>query len=125
MVTYDEYFRDILGHILDSYDTLQALPDRPGDLETINKEILKISALFQAIVNKADGAKSPGRRHDELVLIAQRYLDTYSFDREIAIMAPLYWEDTNRIHNIRAKILESLHDKKLLSKIRWIIEDLS
>lgn len=124
MVTYNKYFEDILHQILSAYETLQKLDDKPGDLDIINKQILKITALFQVIINKVRNETNPSSSHVELAVIATKYLDTYSFDREIAIMAPLYSEDTNRIHNIRFKIIESFIDTKLVSKINEVMEDL-
>ena len=123
MVTYDQYFTDILTQILNSYDVLSELQDKPGDLKVINKEVLKTAALFQVIVNKVEASKNPRPTHTELAGISNKYLETYSFDREIAIMEPLYSEDTNRIHNIRFKVLESFNDKKLISKIKYILEE--
>ena len=124
MVTYDEYFKDILNQILNSHQKLSELEDKPGDLDVINKEIIKIMALFQIIVNKVESSKSPRLSHQELATIAEKYIDTYSFEHEIKMMTPLYEEDTNRIHNIRFKILESFEDRKLINKINYIIEDL-
>jgi len=39
-------------------------------------------------------------------------------------MAPLYSEDSNRLKNMRLKILESLADKKLIDNIEYAIEKL-
>jgi len=124
MVTYDEYFRDILGQVLDSHSRLSGLEDRPGDLDVINKEIARIMALFQIIVSKVEGSGSPRPGHEELASVAQKYIDTYSFEHEIRRMAPLYSEDASRIRNIRFKILDSFADRKLISRISRIIEDL-
>ncbi len=124
MVTYDEYFRDVLGRVLDSHQRLSELEDRPGDLPIINKEIARITALFQAIVNRVEDSKSPRASHKELAAAAEDYINTYSFEHEIRMMSPLYSEDANRIHNIRLKILESFVDRRLVNKIRHIMEDL-
>jgi len=124
MVTYDEYFKDILKQVLDSHQRLSGLEDKPGDLDVISKEIVKIMALFQIIVSKIEGSNSSRPSHEELASVAEKYIDTYSFEHEIRRMTPLYSEDTNRIHNIRFKILESFADGKLINKINHIIEDL-
>ncbi|MEK6831136.1 MAG: hypothetical protein AABY17_00070, partial [Thermoproteota archaeon] len=52
------------------------------------------------------------------------YLKNYSFEKEIETMAILYSEDSNRLKNMRLKILESLEDKKLMDNIEYIIEKL-
>ena len=124
MVTYDEYFRDVLTQILDSHEVLSNLEDHLGDLEIIHREILKITALFQTIIHRVESSKNPRSTHTELASIAEKYIKTYSFEREIEIMMPLYSQDTNRIHNIRFKILESFDDRKLVSKIKHLMEDL-
>ena len=41
MVTYVEHLKKILTHIIDSYDILEAIEDKPGDLAKIEKEMLK------------------------------------------------------------------------------------
>jgi len=124
MVTYDEYFKDILSQVLDSHQRLSGLEDKPGDLDVINKEIVRIMALFRIIVKKVESSSSPRPSYEELASVAEKYIDTYSFEHEIRRMAPLYSEDTSRIHNIRFKILESFADRKLIDKIGRIIEDL-
>ncbi len=124
MVTFDEYFTGVLGQILDSYRRLSELEDKPGDLEVINREIVKIMALFQVIVSKVGAAGNPRASHKELASIAENYIDTYSFEHEIQMMAPLYSQDTNRIHNIRFKILESFVERKMIERINQIIEDM-
>ena len=52
------------------------------------------------------------------------YLENYSFVKEIETMASLYSDDSNRLKNMRLKILESLADKKLMDNIEYTIEKL-
>lgn len=124
MVTYDEYFQDILTQVLDSYDVLAGLDDRPGDLDIIKKEILRIMALFRVVAGKVRESGKPTPSHMELAAIAESYVDTYSFDHEIDMIRSLYADDVNRIRNIRLKILESLDRKKVTSRVKYIIEDM-
>ncbi len=46
MTSFDEYVKGILKQILESYQTLLNLNDKPGDLEIIKTELLKINGLF-------------------------------------------------------------------------------
>ena len=51
-------------------------------------------------------------------------METFDFEREIEIMAQLYSEDSDRLKNMRYKILESFQEKKLNEKINDIIRQL-
>lgn len=125
MVTYDEYFCDILNQILGSYDTLTGLKDRPGDLDTIKKEILRIMALFRVISRRVAESKNPSSNYRDLAAVAEGYVETYSFDHEITMIQTIYADDVNRIRNIRLKILESLDRRKIPNRIKYILEELS
>ena len=125
MVTYDKYLQNILDKILTSYQTINELSDKPGDLEIIEKELLTINGFFHALINKLG---TENYSSDDLVALKSKiihYLDNYYFEREIEIMSPLYAEDSNRIKNIRLKILEALDDHKLIEKINDIFGDLN
>ena len=54
MVTYHEYLKSILEKIIAAHNTLTKLEDKPGDLNIIKKEILKINGFFQVFINKID-----------------------------------------------------------------------
>ncbi|QUC65413.1 hypothetical protein NsoK4_03990 [Nitrosopumilus sp. K4] len=124
MVTWKEYLASILQKILDSYSVLQSLNDKPGDLAIIEKELLKINGFFNVLVTKLDSENYDSKNLETLKSKLNYYLESYYFEKEIQTMTPLYSEDTNRIKNIRLKILESLQDKKLITNIETIIEDL-
>ena len=94
MVTYVEYLKSILNRIVDSYDVLEAIEDKPGDLKKIEKEMLKINGFVRVISNK------------------------------IETMAPLYSNDVNRIKNMRLKILESLKNNNMMNSIKELLESL-
>ena len=49
---------------------------------------------------------------------------TYSFEKEIETMAPLYSNDVNRIKNMRLKILESLKNNNMMNNIKELLEKL-
>ncbi len=122
MVTYDEYFADVLGRVLDSFGTLSEMQDRRGDLEAIRREVVKIDALLRAVAKRVGESKNPRAGHVELAAIATRYVETYSFDHEIDSMAALYSEDAGRIRGIRLKILESFEECRLANSIRYIMD---
>ncbi|MEK6931444.1 MAG: hypothetical protein AABZ37_04650 [Thermoproteota archaeon] len=123
MTTY-EYLKSLLEKIIIAHNTLVKLEDTPGDLVTIKKEILKINGFFQVLVNKIDTEKFQSADFSDLKSKFEYYLKNYSFEKEIETMAILYSEDSNRLKNMRLKILESLEDKKLIDNIEYIIEKL-
>jgi len=121
MVTYNEYLKKILNQILVSHIILQNYQDKPGDLNNIKKELLKINGFFKVILNKISSDKIPSSDFKIVQSKIGNYLENYFFEKEIETMAPLYSNDVSRIKNMRLKILEALEDKKLIKDI----EDLS
>lgn len=124
MVSYQEYLKSILEKIIISHNTLIKLADNPGDLDIIKKEILKINGFFHVLVNKIDSEKFHSSDLLDLKSKIEYYLKNYSFEKEIETMAFLYSDDSNRLKNIRLKILESLADKKLMDNIEYVLEKL-
>lgn len=124
MVTYNDYLKGILEKVQIAYGTLEKLEDKPGDLDTIKKEISKIKGFFQVFVTKTDNENNQISDFTELKSKFEHYLDTYSFEKEIETMAPLYANDSNRLKNMRLKILESLSDKKLMDDIVYVLDKL-
>ena len=124
MVTYYEYLKSVLKKIITSHDALAHLEDKPGDLVIIKKEILKINGFFQVFVKKIDTEKLTSGDLSDLKSKFEYYLENYSFEKEIETMASLYSDDSNRLKNMRLKILESLADKKLIDNIEYTIEKL-
>ncbi len=123
MVTY-AYLKNVLEKIIVAHNTLAKLEDKPGDLVIIKKEILKINGFFQVLINKIDTEKFQSTDFSDLKSKFEHYLENYSFEKEIETMAPLYSEDSNRLKNMRLKILESLADKKLMDNIEYMVEKL-
>jgi uncharacterized protein YfbU (UPF0304 family) len=50
--SFHEYLKGILQQILDSYQILSELNDKPEDLQTINQEFSKIKGFLQVIKKK-------------------------------------------------------------------------
>ena len=124
MVTYYDYLKGILEKVKIAYNTLEKIDDKPGDLEIIKKEILKIKGFFHVFISKIDNEKSHLSDFSDLKSKFEYYLDTYSFEKEIETMAPLYSDDSNRLKNMRLKIIESLSDKKLMNDIEYVLNKL-
>ncbi|MCA9812702.1 MAG: hypothetical protein KC483_07550 [Nitrosarchaeum sp.] len=124
MATWNDYFKGILQKTVNSYLILLNLDDKPGDLDIIEKELLKMTSFFNVMINKLDSENHHSKDLLALKPLLEYYIDTYYFENEITTISSLYSQDSNRIKNIRLKILESFNDKKLMSKIKTIIEEL-
>ncbi|RDJ31046.1 MAG: hypothetical protein DWQ18_04360 [Crenarchaeota archaeon] len=124
MVTKDEYVKGILEQILVAYSTISAIKDKPGTLDNVKKEWLKIHGLLLALLNKLESFENKSDHFLDLQSSSEYYIQNYDFQREIDTMSPLYSDDVDRLKNIRIKVLESLHDKHFIDKIESIITKL-
>ena len=124
MVTIDKYLKGILDQILTSYKILIELNDNPNDLETIKKELAKIGGLLQVISRKLDNKQYQSDHLVTLYKLATYYIDTYDFTREIEMLAQIYYNDSNRLKNLRLLIINSLNDKKLIENLQTILTEL-
>ena len=122
MVTYSEYLKNILKQILDSYIILQEIEDKPGDLNNIKKEMLKINGFLKVVLRKIDTDKIVSSNFNIVKTKFRHYLDNYYFEKEIETMAPLYSNDLSRVKNMRLKILEALENRKMMEEIKELIE---
>ena len=124
MVTYVEHLKKILNHIIDSYHILETIDDKPGDLAKIEKEMLKINGFVKVVSNKIDPDKIPNSNFKITKIKFSEYLETYSFEKEIETMAPLYSDDVSRIKNMRLKILEALKNKNMMDNVKELLNNL-
>lgn len=123
MVTFDDYLKGILKQILESYRILLNLKDKPGDLEIIKTEILKINGFFKVITRKIESSQNQSDTLVKLLKKSKHFLSNYEFEREIETISILYSDDSDRLRNIRLKIIESLQDKKLIENIETIYNE--
>ena len=124
VVTYNEHLKNILSHILDSYQILTEIEDKPGDLAKIEKEMLKINGFIKVVSNKIDIDKIPRSDFEIVKTKFAQYLENYSFEKEIKTMASLYSNDMSRVKNMRLKILESLKNKHMIDDVKELMENL-
>ena len=120
MADIDDYLKGILSQILASHKILTELEDKPDDLGIIKKELSKIRGLLQVIHNKLDEKKYQTDHLVTLSKLSGYYIDTYDFTREIEILSQVYFNDSNRLKNLRMIIIKSLNDKKMIEKLRAI-----
>ncbi len=122
MVTFEENVQRIIKQIFESYQTLLELEDKPGDLEIIKIELLKMNGLFHVVNKKIDLSKNYSNDYVKLSKRLKHYLQNYNFIPEIETMANLYSNDPHRLKNIRLKIIESLQDKNMIETINIILK---
>ena len=122
MVTYNEYLKNILEQILDSYIILKEIQDKSEDLNNIKKEMLKINGFIKVVLKKIDSDKIITSNFKIVKIKFQHYLDNYYFEKEIETMAPLYSNDLSRVKNMRLKILEALENRKMMDDVEELIE---
>jgi len=122
MVTFEENVQRIIKQIFESYQILLELEDKPGDLEIIKIELLKMNGLFQVVNKKIDLSKNYSNDYVKLSKRLKHYLQNYNFIPEIETMANLYSNDPHRLKNIRLKIIESLQDKDMIETINIILK---
>jgi hypothetical protein len=120
MEMIDDYLQGILKQILESYKHLLDLEDKPGDLEIIKIEVLKINGFFKVIVKKIEDSQIQSDTYVKLLKRIKHFLSNYGFEREIEAMSILYSDDSDRLKNIRLKIVESLQNNKLMEIIETI-----
>ena len=122
MVTYNEYLKNILRQILDSYNMLKGIEDKKEDLNNIKKEMLKMNGFLKVVLKKIDSDKITSSNFRVIKSKFQHYLDNYYFEKEIETMASLYSNDLSRVKNMRLKILGALEDRKMMEEIKELIE---
>ncbi|MGQ0376101.1 MAG: hypothetical protein ACT4OW_01165 [Nitrososphaerota archaeon] len=124
MINFDYYLKGLLKQIFESYQLLANLEDKPGDLETIKKELSKINGLLHVIINKLNSVDNTSNDYVKLLSASDSYVKNYDFFREIETMSKLYSEDSNRLQNLRQTIIDSFNDEKLIEKIESLMEKL-
>ena len=122
--SFHEYLKGVLQQILDSYQILTELNDKPEDLQIINKEFSKIRGLLQVIKNKLSEKKYQSDNLVTLHKLSSYYIENYDFVREINLLSETYSSDPNRLKNIRLVIIQSLNDRKLIEKFQIITNKL-
>jgi hypothetical protein len=123
MAAYDEYLKNVLQQIDDSYTLLQNLKDKPGDLDITKRELAKITGLLQVLINKLESNKQEFSDYQHLPSPMKYFLTSHEFFREIDTMSLLYSEDPMRLKNLRLTILAAMDDKNLMGHIKAILRE--
>ena len=120
----NEYLRDVMKKILDSYSIVENLSNSSADLELLQMELKKINGLLLVLNKKLTQLKDPSDNFEELNKKIIFYFANYDFAREIQLLSNTYSEDTLRVRNIRNSVIKSLNEEKLIQKIYDMSNDL-
>lgn len=113
----NEYLRDVMKKILDSYSIVENLSNSSVDLELLQMELKKINGLLLVLNKKLTQLKDPSDNFEDLNKKIIFYFANYDFGREIQLLSNTYSEDTLRVRNIRNSVVDSLKHGKLVDKI--------
>jgi hypothetical protein len=122
LVDFNEYLKGILQQILDSYQKLSDLDDKPSELLILKQEISKIIGLFLVMKNKLEEIKNQSDSFVTLYKLSSYYIENYDFSREINVVSDIYHNDSDRLKNLRILIIKSLNDKKLIEKLQLVMK---
>ena len=113
----NEYLRDVMKKILDSYSIVENLSNSSIDLELLQLELKKINGLLLVLNKKLTQLKDPSDNFENLNKKIIFYFANYDFDREIQLLSNTYSKDTLRVRNIRNSVVNSLKHGRLVDKI--------
>ncbi len=122
MVTFEEYFKNILRQVDDSNTILENLRDKPGDLEIIRRELAKINGLLSAISSKLEANTQELADYQYVLSPIRKYLENHEFFREMDTISLLYSDDSSRLKNLRLAIVGSIKENNLLGHIQAILK---
>lgn len=113
----DEYLKDVMKKILNSYSIIENLSDNPNDLEILEIELRKINGFLLVLSKKVISLTNNSSQGQLLEKKIKHYFNNYEFSRELNLLLDTYSEDKLRVRNIRDSVIESLNDLKLIQKI--------
>ncbi|MGQ0795512.1 MAG: hypothetical protein ACT4N5_04930 [Nitrosopumilaceae archaeon] len=111
-----DYLKTILKQVLECYEKLKEVRDRPGDLDVIKKELDKIQGIVKVLTRKIEKSGNYSDSYSELLKASESFLRDHNFHTEIEKLSLLYSEDSFRIRNMRLSIIYALEESKLIPK---------
>jgi hypothetical protein len=113
----NEYLKDVMKKILNSYSIIENLSDKANDLELLEVEVRKINGFFLVLSKKIVSLGNNLSETKNLEKKITAYIQNYDFSREINLLIDTYADDNLRVRNIRDSVLRSLNENKLIQKI--------
>jgi len=113
----NEYLKNVMKNILNSYSIIENLSDKANDLELLEVEVRKINGFFLVLSKKIVSLGNNLSETNNLEKKITAYIQNYDFSREINLLLDTYADDNLRVRNIRDSVLRSLNENKLIQKI--------
>tara|TARA_Y100000590_G_scaffold244897_1_gene275251 strand:- start:5077 stop:5454 length:378 start_codon:yes stop_codon:yes gene_type:complete len=124
MSKIDDYFKDLMKKILDSYNVMKNLNDVESDLHILDVELSKINGLLKVLLRKSDEFSDKNPEFPKLQKKIKLYFNNHEFDLELSKIKEIYAKDQSRVKNIRNSIINSLEDGKLIHLIYEIVKNM-
>ena len=112
----NEYLKDVMKKLLNSYSIIENLSDQPRDLVLLEIELKKING-FLLVLSRKSVLLNDSLTATKLEKKIKQYFENFDFTREINLLINTYANDNLRVRNIRNSVVNSLNDNKLIEII--------
>tara|TARA_Y100000590_G_C15255360_1_gene839107 strand:+ start:218 stop:595 length:378 start_codon:yes stop_codon:yes gene_type:complete len=112
----NEYLKDVMKKLLNSYSIIENLSDQPRDLVLLEIELKKING-FLLVLSRKSVLLNDSLIATKLEKKIKQYFENFDFTREINLLINTYANDNLRVRNIRNSVVNSLNDNKLIEII--------
>jgi len=117
----DRYIKSLLIQTLEVHTILNELKDEPGDLEIIKKQVEKVEEVFKVISKKIKEIDYSTDDYVKLSKSIKFYLENNDF-YDVIEAYQLYDKDSQRIRNLRTKVITAIEEKHLIAKIKEMLK---
>jgi len=117
----DRYIKSLLIQTLEVHTILNELKDEPGDLEIIKKQVEKVEEVFKVISKKIKDVDYSTDDYVKLSKSIKFYLENNDF-YDVIEAYQLYDKDSQRIRNLRTKVITAIEEKHLIAKIKEMLK---
>ncbi len=116
----DGYIKSLLIQTLEVHTILNELKDEPGDLEILKKQVGKVEGVLKVLSNKIENLDNSTDDYVKLSKSIKFYLENYDF-YDVIEAYQMYDKDSQRIRNLRTKIITAIEEKHLIAKIKEML----
>ena len=124
-ITHATYLKSALLVASESYNALSSDNDRAEDLDRVKKDLSRFNGSLRVVLARtAENMNAYPPEFGSLRVKIQEYLEMYAFEQEIETLGVLYAKDSQRIRNMRLKILEAAQNKQMMRDAQDLINEL-
>jgi len=116
----DGYIKSLLIQTLEVHTILNELKDEPGDLEILKKQVGKVEGVLKVLSNKIENLDNSTDDYVKLSKSIKFYLENYDF-YDVIEAYQMYDKDSQRIRNLRTKVITAIEEKHLIAKIKEML----